>query len=74
MLRFTGDPARTSARIRSQRTDQVQAMPMNPHAQTLNRIAGSGLGAGGTIATIAGAVNGWLIWFAVTTMLDRTAA
>src|SRR5215469_2022860 len=58
----TGEPARTVALMRRQRTHQEQLMPANPHAQMPIRIAGSGLAAGGAFANKAdetvGAVNG----------------
>src|SRR5258708_23167463 len=46
----TGDPARTTALMRRQRIHHEQLMPTNPNAQMPNRIAGSGLAAGGAFA------------------------
>jgi hypothetical protein len=45
---------------------------MNPQAQTLNRIAGSGLGVGGTIAATVRVAKGRLTWSIATTILDCT--
>jgi hypothetical protein len=48
--------------MRRQRIHHEQAMPANPHVQMPNRIAGSGLAAGGAFAgkgdKSTGAVNG----------------
>jgi hypothetical protein len=50
--------------MRRQRINHEMEIPMNPHAQTPNRIAASGFGAVGTVANIGDetvvAVNGWL--------------
>src|ERR1700730_11829156 len=66
-----GEPTRTAAWIRRQRTHHEQAIPRNPHAHMLNTIAGNGLAAGGTAGKAdesAGPVNGRLI---SSTMTDR---
>src|ERR1700730_3306897 len=58
-----GEPARTAAWIRRQRTHHEQVIPRNPHAHMLNRIVGNGLAAGGTAGKAdesAGPVNGRL--------------
>src|SRR6202789_1558683 len=58
------DPARTAALIRRQRIHHEIEMPMNPHAQTVQRIAGSQLRAGIAVVGIGDetvvTVNGWL--------------
>jgi hypothetical protein len=62
--RCMGDPARTAALMRRQRTHHAQLIPRNPNPQTLARTAGIRLKPGaagankGAEAAASGAVNG----------------
>src|SRR5579872_741235 len=73
-----GDPARTVARMRRQRTHHEPVMPKDPQAQTPQRISGSGFAAGGAGANkreeTGRAVNGWLTAFITTNTLDWVAS
>src|SRR5579872_173587 len=65
--RANGDPARTAARMRRQRTHQKSATVRNPQIQIANKMIGIGFSAEGSVigavgTETAGAVNGRLIW------------
>ena len=60
----TGDPARTAALMRRERTHHEQAIAINPIAHIVHRTIGGGLVVVGGIAKdgdkTVGPVNGWL--------------